>query len=77
MASSMPFFTVEAHDGRAFRVEAEDAEAALQEIVTSKRLARRQLTVQPPIRHEREWGWRLFVLIFGAFIALGLILSLL
>ena len=73
----MPLFTVEAHDGRAFHVEAEDAEAALQEIVASKRLARRQLTVQRAARDERAWSWRLFALIFGGFIVLGLILSLL
>lgn len=71
----MPAFTVEAHDGRAFKVEADTAEAALAKIAASKRLPRRQLTVYPLRRHEREWSWRLFVLIFGAFIVLGLILS--
>ena len=73
----MPFYTVEAHDGRAYHVEAETAEAALDEIVRTRSLARRQLKVLPAPRHEREWSWRLFVWIFAAFVALGLILSLL
>jgi hypothetical protein len=73
----MPLFTVEAHDGRAYHVEAANAEAALQQVAAAKRLARRQLKVhRAPVR-EREWSWRLFALIFGAFIVLGLILSLL
>jgi hypothetical protein len=73
----MPLFTVEAHDGRAYHVEAATAEAALEEIARTKRLPRRQLSVLDSPRHEREWGWRLFVLIFGAFVILGLILALL
>ena len=71
----MPLFTVEAHDGRAYRVEAADAEAALQEIAAAKRLPRRQLKVHRAPARELEWSWRLFFLIFGAFIVLGLILS--
>jgi len=73
----MPFYTVEAHDGRAYHVEAETADAALDEIAGAKRLARRQLKVSPAPRHEREWSWRLFVWIFAAFVALGVILALL
>jgi len=73
----MPLFTVEAHDGRAYHVEAATPEAALDEIARTKRLARRQLKVHRAERHEREWSWRLFVLIFAAFVLLGLILALL
>ncbi|MEM7120018.1 MAG: hypothetical protein AAF563_02000 [Pseudomonadota bacterium] len=73
----MPLFTVEARDGRAYRIEAETAEAARREVADAKRLPLRVLDARPAERHRSEWSVRIFLAVIAAFTALGLILALL
>ncbi len=72
----MPLFTVEARDGRAYRIEADTADAARREVADSKRLPLQMLSVMPAERHRYEWSVPIFVAIIAAFTAMCLILAL-
>ncbi len=72
----MPLFTVEARDGRAYRIEAETADAARREVADTKRLPLQALSATPAERHRHEWSVPVFLIIMACFTALCLILAL-
>ena len=72
----MPIFSVEARDGRAYRIEAETPDAARREVADTKRLPLQALRVMPAEPYRREWSVPIFVAVIAAFTALCLILAL-
>lgn len=73
----MPLFSVEARDGRAYRIEAETADAACREVADAKRLPLQALSATPAERYRHELSVPIFLAIIAAFTALCLILALL